>query len=98
MLRFVDIVQKMSAVHTGGNNSQASVSLHATSSTDLVSALLGTQTQIRNVHGLSKTCLRWCIKDCIERDVLEKLVHSEFVGVDNHGCGWSQREGRRYVV
>jgi hypothetical protein len=25
-------------------------------------------------------------------------VHSELVGVDNHGCGWSQREGRRFML
>jgi hypothetical protein len=58
---------------------------HAASSTDLVSALLGTQTQIGDVHGLSKSRLRWCIKNCIERYVLEELVHSEFVGVEYHG-------------
>ena len=61
--------------------------------TDLVSALLGTQPQIRDIHCLSESCLRRCIKNCIERDMLEELVHSEFVGVDYHDGEW-EGEGR----
>lgn len=61
--------------------------------TDLVSALLGTQPQIRDIHCLSESSLRRCIKNCIERDMLEELVHSEFVGVDYHDGEW-EGEGR----
>ncbi len=51
---------------------------------DLVSALLGTQSQIRYIHSLAKTCLRRRIENCIERDVLEELVHSELVRIGYH--------------
>ena len=60
--------------------------------TDLVSALLGTQSQIGNIHSLAKTCLRRRIKNCIERDVLEELVHSQLVRIRYHDDGGGGNE------
>ena len=55
-----------------------------TMNTNLVSALLGTQSQICNIHSLAKTCFRGRIENSIERDVLEELVHSELVWIGYH--------------
>ena len=52
--------------------------------THLVSSRLGNQTEVRNVDCLFQSALIRGIKDRIERNVLQHLVHAEFVRIENH--------------
>jgi hypothetical protein len=52
--------------------------------TYLVGTRLGNETKIGNIDGLLQGSLVGCIKDCIERDVLQNFVDSEFMRVENH--------------
>ena len=57
---------------------------HNSKQTNLVSSLLGAQPEVGDVDRLCKTSLGRGIKHLVERDVLEHLVHSQFVWVDHH--------------
>lgn len=50
-----------------------------------MSTRLCNKTKICNIDSLSKPSLVGSIKDGIQRDVLEHLVHPELVWVENHG-------------
>ena len=58
---------------------------HNSNQTNLVSSLLGAQPEVGDVDRLGKTSLGRGIEHLVERDVLEHLVHSQFVWVDHHG-------------
>ena len=63
------------------------------SATYLVSTRLGNHTQVSDINSLGEGTLVRSIKDSIEGNVLQNLVDTELVGIEDHFCSSSGKDG-----